>query len=238
MKRKLFLFLIIGLAFSLLSLQPVQAAKVVFELDYLFSDSPPPADDPPWAQATFDDFDGAVDFVELRMLALNLADDEFIGQWYFNFSESIKATDLFFSIEPIATESDAIIDDLGVEQNFYKAGGDGYFDLLFDFQKSNNDTGRFTNGDEVVVHFNLAGLEAEDFNFLSSPTKGIGDEISTNGTFYSAAHIQAIGPGDESGWVAPNPNPNPNPVPEAPTMLLVGMGLIALAGFGRMRFKT
>ena len=41
MKRKLFLFLIIGLAFSLAGLQTAQATVITFELDYVYDGSEP-----------------------------------------------------------------------------------------------------------------------------------------------------------------------------------------------------
>ena len=235
MKKKLFLFLIIGLAFSLAGMQPAQALPVVFELNYEYSGGTPPEGPASWLTAKFEDSLVNANHVTLTMEATNLTDDEFISEWSFNFRDDLDQFAGLLDFKSIDTSAVGGKTEINFSsgENFYKAGPDGYFDLRFQFPTANSGTNRFTAGETVVVDLFLDegtfDLSPLDFNFLSEP----GKETDDKGPFLSAAHIQGIGPTDSlSGWIAPSA------VPESPTMLLVGMGLIGLAGFGRRRFKA
>jgi hypothetical protein len=96
----------------------------------------------------------------------------------------------------------------------YKAGGDGYYDIVIVFPTSR--LKRFSAGETVIVDFLATGLTEDYFRSLSSPG---GD--SQAGPFLSAAHVQGIG--EYSGWVAPS-----SPVPEPSTLLLLASGVVSL----------
>jgi hypothetical protein len=80
----------------------------------------------------------------------------------------------------------------------YKADGDGFFDICFEFANGNLD--RFDPGESVVYSVTgIAALTAASFDFACS---------GSDSGFHSAAHVQGIEPdGKNSGWVtAPEPS--------------------------------
>ena len=201
---------------------PTHAATMTFGLDYEFSGTTPPAGTAPWITATFDDSYGGNNTVRLTMDTSNLVGVEFVGDWRFNFDDALTVTDLTFTS---VDTSDSVPTSISKGQNAYKADGDGYFDIKFEFPTENAGLDdRFTTGETVMYDIiYTSAIDVNSFNFLSAPGGG-------NGSYHSAAHVQGIGSsGNDSGWIGDRGTS----VPEPTTLLLLGFGLIGLAGFRR-----
>ena len=236
MKKLLFLIIVgVGAIFAATS---VPAATFTYPLDFQFSDTGTDPEGPtPWLTATFEDIDPQegtdLPQVRLTMSALNLTDDEFVSEWYFNIDPEFNITNSFEF--PPTYEDGPPITGFVRGPNSYKANGnsgDG-FDIVFSFETANNSDDRFTSGETSVFIFvgNGEPLTAESFNFLNEPGPSSGP-----GMFYTAAHVQGIGEDDnESGWIAATESISA--IPEPGSILLLGAGLASLFGIRRFRFK-
>ena len=212
--------------FGLFSLQ-ASAASVTFNLDYEFSGAQEPQSmTTPWAVATIDDSFGGANTVRLTMNATNLVGTESITSWFFNFSGDAS----MISFTEVDVTDAAVNATLG-NNDTYKADGDGFFDIKFDFAPPQGQLEtRFTGGETIIYDLTyVAPISAFDFNLFSAPSGGAG-------TYLSAAHVQSIDdpafcgpddPGCGSGWIGAVP------VPAA--VWLFGSGLLGLIGIARRK---
>ena len=228
MKKLLLLITLVAgvISFAL----PAQATTLTFDLNLEFSGATEPEGAKPWITATFDDSFGDATNVRLTMTAGNLVDNEFIDDWRFNFNDTLNVTQLTFT--PVGTPG-ATPSTIFTGMNAYKADGDGFFDIKFEFLNANTYDLRFTTGETVVYDISyFSAIDVSSFYYGSAPGGG-------NGTYNSAAHIQGIGANDnDSGWIGySGGGPGGGPIPEPATMLLLGSGLIGIAVSGKKRFK-
>ncbi|MBI5100000.1 MAG: hypothetical protein HZB30_12275 [Nitrospirae bacterium] len=216
MTLKTLLLLTLSTIFLVSLTGQAKAGTIIFPLDYEISGGTSPQGSAPWATATF--VDAGSNTVQLTMSATNLTGTEFITRWFFN--SSVDSTGLTFSPVNITAISEPTINKAS---NYYKADGDGYFDIDFDFQTSAG-TGRFTGGETIVYNITGSSINATTFNLISAPD-GAG-----NGLYNSVAKVQGINGSDgTSGWIA---NTTVVPEPVSSTLFIVG-GLVL--GFRRFR---
>ena len=211
----------------LLSVGQVHATSMSLPMSQEFSGATAPAGSAPWLTPKFDD-ENTPGTVKFTLETTNLTGSEFVSGLYLNIDPAMDPADLSFgSITKTGTFSDPTI---SLSTDTYKADGDGKYDILLSFSTSSGS--EFGAGEELTVIItgsnSAAGLEATDFAFLSLPSGG-------NGPFHAAAHIQSIGAGGDSGWIAPGFGFDPfNTIPEPSALALLSSGAL-LVGIRRRR---
>lgn len=218
-----------AVAAALAAAAPANAAVVTFELGELVTG------DAPSGAPTLTFADNGMDMVRLTIDAAGLSDAEFISNVFFNVANVALPLSFTFN-DPLSTGPDAL-DGITQNSNDVDSGPARGFDIQLAFVTSNRNGGavRF-NADEVVVFdVTAAGLDALDFNVLST---GIGGNDTQ---FFGLARVQGIGPGANGsarvGDTNPDdnidPGPGPDPVPEPATLALFGLGLLGLSRIRR-----
>ena len=195
------------------------ATSVTYGMDTEFSGGTAPSGPVPWVTVTIDDSFGGANTVRVTLTGENLTGGqagEGIGGVYLNFDPVLDPTMLSFTAVDV---TDSMPNAVTGATNAYKADGDGFFDILFDFPPPpGDDAARFTDGESIVYDLTyIAPIDANSFAFESAMGGG-------NGSWIVAAHVQRTNGGvdPDSGWVGY--------VPEPGTALLLGSGLLMLAG--------
>jgi hypothetical protein len=201
---------------------PAQAATVTFEYNQSFG-AVPPLGPLPYATAIFDD-KGSAGTVTLTMSASGVIGDADIKAMYFNLDPALDATALSFTRISGTGPTAANTDILTGSDNF-RAGNDGFYDILFDFPPPpGQQAARFNAGEDLVYEISMAGLTAGDFNVFATPGPGAGNP----GPFLSVARFLSTGiDGEGSDWVGAVP------IPAA--VWLFGSGLLGLVAVARRR---
>jgi hypothetical protein len=189
------------------------ALSAPYDLTIVFSDTiNTPA---PYARVTLTSTAGGVDF-KLE----NLTPGQLVGDVY-----TSKLMKFYFNYKGSASLSwvDPTDWDIAYSLDNQQADGDGKFDFLVDALNNN------FLGTNQALNFTVSG-DNDLANFVDVSVLGGGQ-----GVYYFAAHIGNLyDPAGNSAWVGSEGTP----IPEPATMLLIGSGLIGLAGYGRKKFFT
>ena len=220
--KKYLLISILVLSLALTS--NVCSLSLVYELDTEFSGGANPSGSPPWLRSTFENV--ANGDVKLTLDGLLNGTGEKVTEWDFNFDPALNAALLSISW---GSHTAPLPDLIAFGNDQWKADGDGDFDIAFYFPTSGD---VFNDNEQAVFILSYpTDITFNSFNFGS-----VGGE---KGSFGTAAHVQGIGApaADLSGWIGDSGGTIQNgAVPEPATILLLGSGLIGLAGYGRKKF--
>jgi hypothetical protein len=194
----------------------VKVSALTFNFDQTLS-GVAPAGPTPWLTASFTS--AGANTVQLTLAASGLTGSEFVNQWYFNFNPDLNLGGLVFTQTGSSGSFNSPTVQTGV--NAFKPGGDGKYDILFNFNPS---VGQFGAGDSVTFDITgVAGLSTSDFLFYNTSAAG-------HAPLYSAAYIQTIG---ES--VIIDTPPQTDRIPDGgTTVLLLGA---AMTSIGLLRKK-
>lgn len=200
-------------AAALLALSASAHAALVFDTSIEFSGATPPAGAGPWVRTTI--ADAGANAVTIKIENVGLVSTEFVRELTLNLDPALDPTLLGFN-SPVQVGTFAL-PTISTGVNLFKADGDGFFDVKFDFATANPQ--RFGVGETVTYTVTgITGLDESDFNFIS-----VNGPVGNNG-WPVAAHVQGIGAGGNfSGWVT---------VPEP------ALGALALAAIPLLRRRA
>ena len=195
--------LAVAVAVSLVLAGAARGGVITFGLTEEFSGATPPEGTvpPAWLTVTIDDGADVTDgIVTLTLAATNLTGSEKVKEWCLNLDPFFSPTNLVFS-SPVKTGT---FKDPTISKgtDAYQADGDGLYDIQFAFDQTGNTAKNFGAGESIGYTVTLSSggtLTASSFDFLSTPAGG-------QGPYHTAAHVQSIGAGEDSGWItAPEP---------------------------------
>ena len=203
---------------------PAYSATVSFEYTESFGDVPPDGP-PPFATAVFADVfneEGSVTSVQLTMTVAETVGLATVKAMYFNLDPSMDPTALVFAREGGSgpTEADT---DITTGADAFRPGGDGFYDILFEFPPPPGQTARrFNAGEDLIYAITGSDLTAGSFNFFATP----GPSADNPGPYLSVARFQSTGPEQDGGdWVGA--------VPVPPAVWLLASGLVGFAAVAR-----
>lgn len=198
-------------AIALLIAAPASATTFTVDLETEFSGGADPAGGAPWITLTFDDSVGGANTVQLTISNVGITAAEFVSGIYVNFDSALDPDLLTITAVDVTASTPAV--STGVDA--FKADGDGFFDILFNFPPPpGQQAAKFTAGESVVFDLSyITPINANSFDFESAMGGG-------NGSFTAAAHVQGIA-GGLSGWIGNVPEPG------SFALLVAALGLAA-----------
>lgn len=225
--KKLPILIVTAAAFVAVTLMaPADAKALTFTYDTVFNGNTPTST-PPWLTAQFTQ--NGSNTVNLTLTVNLSVSTEFIGQLAFNVDPNITPSGIAIAQqnpEPLGVPQATAINHTTQNAQVLLGSGNEHFDILFDWPTANSGD-RLDDSDVATFTLTYSGLTPEAFDFRNG----------SNRNLYTGAHVQGIPVPDTddttSGAISGDPT---TAVPEPATMLLLGSGLIGLAGYGRKKF--
>ena len=205
----------------------VRGGSFFYQFANVFAGTTPDGS-PAWVSSLFSDV--APGTVQLKISANNLANGEFLSALFFNLDPSLNPAKLSFSL--VGDSGGFTLPTIQTGANDFKADNEGKFDINFTF--SQNAGHQFTGNDYIIYDVTSSAftLTASDFDALSTAAGGCAQLLA-------AAEIAGI-PGTcsttSTGWISPC-GLTLAPEPRAVSMLALGGGFWAAAGWWRNRTK-